>query len=175
MPNEPTTRDIITVIEKNAAKSDERFVKTDATIRDVLAAVTGITDKVVKMDGRLDKMDGRLDKMDGRLDKMDGRFDALDKKIDDNQTELMEAINVLSTDTDGRFNKVDERSGRIEATMVTKDYLDEKLGKLKGALIEIDRKIDNKANKLINVLCDNKQTVLGQRDNILAEGPFAQA
>ena len=161
MPNEPTTRDIITVIEKNAAKSDERFVKTDATIRDVLAAVTGITDKVVKMDGRLDKMDGR--------------FDALDKKIDDNQTELMEAINVLSTDTDGRFNKVDERSGRIEATMVTKDYLDEKLGKLKGALIEIDRKIDNKANKLINVLCDNKQTVLGQRDNILAEGPFAQA
>lgn len=68
-------------------------------------------------------------------DKMDIGFEAL-KKSDH---EILEAVQELSSDTDARFNAVDARFSllehrvtRVEARMVTKDYLDDKLADLKS-------------------------------------------
>ncbi|MEK7158199.1 MAG: hypothetical protein AAB733_01330 [Patescibacteria group bacterium] len=57
---------------------------------------------------------------------------------------------------DERFDSINDRLNRIEATMVTKDYLDEKLANLRGDLIEIDRKEEQKINGLVSVLVHNK-------------------
>ena len=46
--------------------------------------------------------------------------------------EILEAINEFS-------NKTDERFSKIEATMVTKDYLDDKLSDLRGDLVVLTR------------------------------------
>lgn len=66
-------------------------------------------------------------------------------------SELIEAINILSDSTDERFNQVDARFDRLEtrvtrigATMVTKDYLDEKLFDLRGDAIAMIRRHEQK-------------------------------
>jgi hypothetical protein len=43
---------------------------------------------------------------------------------------------------DERLDRVEIRMGAVESTMVTKDYLDDKLADLRGDLIIIDRKED---------------------------------
>ncbi|MFA4873642.1 MAG: hypothetical protein WC659_07000 [Patescibacteria group bacterium] len=47
-----------------------------------------------------------------------------------------------------------ERLGRIEATMVTKSYLDDKLADLEGHLISKLRKEDEKLNRLVELLAN---------------------
>ena len=50
------------------------------------------------------------------------------KVIEDNVDPRFDAI-------DERFERLEGRVGKIEATMVTKDYLDDKLGKLRGEFV----------------------------------------
>ena len=52
-------------------------------------------------------------------------------------TDVLEAIHIFSSAVDERFNKIDQRFEKVEdnikvikSTMVTKDYLDEKLSKM---------------------------------------------
>ena len=106
-------------------------------------------------------------------------------QIDDRHTELMEAINVLSTDTDERFNRVDERFGKmderfgkiegrignIENSMVTKHDLNDKFSDLRGQLI-IDGK---KTDRLIDVLHERKAITSKHRREILAIGQVGHA
>ncbi len=69
--------------------------------------------------------------------------------------EILEAIATFSGQIDQKFDKIDQRLGRVEsdigsikATMVTKDYLDDKLADLRGDLIGIDRRVDGKIDFL---------------------------
>ena len=78
---------------------------------------------------------------------------------DTSKNEILEAVNEFSSKVDERFDKVDERFdnlegkvGKIEATMVTKDYLDEKMADLRGDLVVLMRKEDTKVVKLIEIL-----------------------
>ena len=75
---------------------------------------------------------------------------------------------------DGRFDKIDQRLDKIEATMVTKDFLTEKLSDLKGDLAILVRKEDHKLAELVKVLEERK--VLSDADvkRILAMEPFPQ-
>lgn len=98
---------------------------------------------------------------------------------------VKEGFDATATKVD--FVKLDERVVKIEnglttikgdittikATMVTKDYLDEKLADLRGDLVVLMRKEDTKLKKLIEKL--RTRNVLDDRDvqDIVRMEPFA--
>lgn len=88
--------------------------------------------------------------------------------------EILEAINKFSTKTDEKFAKIDERFNKIESSMVTKDYLDEKLVDLRGDLVVLMRKEDTKVGKLIEVLKKHKVISEAEEKEILSMEPFAK-
>jgi len=104
------------------------------------------------------------------------------------KNEILEAINEFSTKVDERFDKVDERFdkvderfdrlegkvGKIEATMVTKDYLDDKLADLRGDLVVLMRKEDTKMIKLIEILKRRAVITEAEEKEILSMEPFAK-
>ena len=63
---------------------------------------------------------------------------------------------------DKRFDGVEQRLSKIEATMVTKSYLDDKLADLEGSVITRQRKEDHKVNLLIDLL--RSKSVLAESD-----------
>ena len=93
--------------------------------------------------------------------------------------DILEAINVFSTHVDQRFDRlegrvdgVEGRLNKIETTMVTKDYLDDKLADLRGDLVVLLRKEDNKFGALVTELL--KEEVISQdaAKRILQMEPF---
>ena len=74
----------------------------------------------------------------------------------------MEAINDFSTNVDERFARVDQRFAQVDlrfaqvdhrlASMVTKDYLDDKLANLRADLVILARKGNQKLTELIDGL-----------------------
>ena len=74
------------------------------------------------------------------------------KIIEDNINPQFESVYGQLEKIGGRLDGVEGRLGRIEATMVTKSYLDDKLADLEGNLISKLRKEDEKVNRLIEVL-----------------------
>jgi predicted nuclease with TOPRIM domain len=107
---------------------------------------------------------------------------------EESKNEILEAINEFSSKVDERFDKVDERFdkvderfdnlegrvGKIEATMVTKDYLDEKMADLRGDLVVLMRKEDTKVGKLIEILKRRKVITEIEEKEILSMEPFAK-
>ena len=100
---------------------------------------------------------------------------------DASKNEILGAINEFSSRVDERFDKVDERFdnlegrvGKIEATMVTKDYLDDKLADLRGDLVVLMRKEDTKVVKLIEILKRRKVITEIEEKEILSMEPFAK-
>ena len=81
-------------------------------------------------------------------------FDGVDKNFKD--------IDGRFKDIDGRFDGVDKRLTHIETTMVTKDYLDEKLADLRGDVVILLRKEDRKLEALIGKL--NEKAVITDKD-----------
>lgn len=95
--------------------------------------------------------------------------------------EILSAINTFANTTEERFGKIDkrfevidERLDKIEGGMVTKDYLDEKLAKLKGELVLLTRKEDTKLTSLIDTLRRRQAITEQDRKHLLALEPFAQ-
>jgi len=95
--------------------------------------------------------------------------------------DLLEAINAFSGETDKRlddinkkFEKVGKRLTKIEAVMVTKDYLDEKMSDLRGDLTILTRKEDIKVKKLVEILKKRKLISDKEVKEIMAMEPFPQ-
>lgn len=65
---------------------------------------------------------------------------------ENNNNKVLEAIHELSTQMDTRFETVEREITMIKSTMVTKDYLDDKLSDLKGDLVVLMRKEDRKVS-----------------------------
>ena len=81
------------------------------------------------------------------FDATDKRFDGVDKRFDGVDKEIVGIKNQLN---------------KIEASMVTKPYLDDKLAELEGSVIVRQRKEDQKVNLLIDLL--RKKSVLQDTD-----------
>ena len=62
----------------------------------------------------------------------------------------------------------------IKATMVTKDYLDDKLADLRGDLVVLTRKEDNKLKTLVGVLHGKRVISDSDVKKIYSMEPFAQ-
>jgi len=119
-------------------------------------------------------------------DRTDKRFGGIDQRFD----EVFEVVNFIKDNavTKAEFNDVKTEVGSlktevgslkedvdgIKIRMVTKDYLDDKLADLRGDLVVMTRKGDNKLLTLVDVLRGKK--VLNNKDvkRILALEPFAR-
>lgn len=95
--------------------------------------------------------------------------------------DILTAINKFADNVEGKFEKIDERFEglegevtKIRATMVTKDYLDDKLSDLRGDLVVLTRKEDKKLVSLVEIL--EKKNILSRDDAkfIFSLEPFAQ-
>lgn len=88
--------------------------------------------------------------------------------------EIIGAISVFSNDVDKRFVGLENRMSKVEATMVTKDYLDDKLADLRGDLIVIMRKEDKKLHVLLEEMVRAGTLSPRVAKRILAMEPFPQ-
>ena len=122
-------------------------------------------------------MENKINILNNKVDKLTENVDNLTGAVAD----ILEAINEFSTKVDEKFVKVDEkfvkvgeRFNKIEATMVTKDYLDDKLADLRGDLVILMRKEDTKVGKLIEILKRRKVISEDETKEILSMEPFAK-
>lgn len=76
--------------------------------------------------------------------------------------------------TKEEFDELKKEVAKIQATMVTKDYLDEKLADLRGDLVVLMRKEDTKLKALIGLL--KRKNVISEEDTkeLLTMEPFAE-
>jgi len=74
--------------------------------------------------------------------------------------------------TKTEFNELKGRVGRIESNMVTKDYLDKKMADLRGDLVSLVRKEDNKVGAVVNLLNKKKVFEDEETDEIKRMEPF---
>ena len=109
--------------------------------------------------------------------------------------DILTSINDFSTTIDQKFNKVDQsfnkidqrlekiekhlskhdkRFVKIESLMVTKDYLDEKMAKLRGDLTLSLRKEDNKLKTLTGLLFKRKTITKTDVNTIALLEPFPE-
>lgn len=102
--------------------------------------------------------------------------------------DILDAINGFATNVETRFQSLEEkvggvetrlgnleiRVGGIENKMVTKDYLDDKLYDLRGDLISLTRKEDEKLGTLVQILKKRKVINLSEAKQILELEPFAR-
>lgn len=150
----------------------DRMDVMETTQRTMSDQIGGMTNR---MDGMSDRMDGMSDQIGGMSDRMDGitnRMDGMSDRIDASEQNVLEAISGLADHVEGidtrltrvesSLTQVDTRLVRVEATMVTKSYLDDKLGGLKGDMVSMVRKEDEKVNGLVSVLA--KKSVLTPRE-----------
>lgn len=90
-------------------------------------------------------------------------------------TSIKTNINRLQETTEKRFDGLESRVTKIEANMVTKDYLDDKLADLKGDLIVLIRKEDTKLAALVEVLKERKVIDDDDIRKILSMEPFPKS
>lgn len=69
---------------------------------------------------------------------------------------------IIEDNINPQFEEIRYRLDKIETTMVTKSYLDDKLADLEGNLISKLRKEDEKVNRLIEIL--QNKSVLNSED-----------
>lgn len=117
---------------------------------------------------KVDKMSTELQSTNEKVDKLSTTVDKLAITVNESGEhvrEILEAVKEFS-------NKTEERFEKIEATMVTKDYLDEKLGDLRGDLVVMTRKEDTKLRTLISLMQKKQMISNEEAQTILTLEPF---
>ncbi len=91
---------------------------------------------------------------------------------DASKNEILEAIGEFSNRVDQDLASIKGEITQIKSIMVTKDYLDDKLLDMKGDMVVMMRKEDEKVKLLVNLL--NKKNVLNDTEakSIFALEPF---
>jgi len=145
MQTEPSLRDVLqavqTAVETLSVKMDSKFELVDKQFKRVDERFDVVDELFCGVKERFDEMDERFVGMDQRFDGMDQRFAGMDQRFD----EAHEVVQGLAAHMDERFTK-------IEVAMVTKDYLDVRMGQLRGDLVGMVRKGDDKVDAVIDEL-----------------------
>ena len=113
------------------------------------------------IDKRLDK---RLVKTEGKIRKeLDQRAQKTEGKIRKEFGEVIEQnIAPVLDNMDKRLGKVEKGLKKVRATMVTKDYFDDRLADLRGDIIILLRKEDRRIEYLIGKL--REKNILDDKD-----------
>lgn len=110
---------------------------------------------------------------------------------DTSKQEILEAINIFATHVEERFDKLENRMGTMESrmgtmesrmgkieatvtTLVTTDHFDEKMADMRGDLVVLLRKEDNKLGALIAELIRSNVLTQDAAVKILSMEPFPQ-
>ena len=127
-----------------------------ATLDEVLSTIINFADKTEE---RFDNLENDISDMKGEISGMKGEISGMKGEI---------------SGMKGEISGMKGEIGQIKATMVTKDYLDDKLSDLRGDLVVMLRKGDAKLKVLAEMLHDKK--VLNRADvkRIYSLEPFAQ-
>lgn len=99
-----------------------------------------------------------------------GHIDERFKRVDEQFKGVHEELHGINN----RLTKVEGRLTKVESTMVTKDYLDEKLFDLKGDLVVLVRKEDAKMTKLVDILQQHHVISEQEVKQILDSGPLTR-
>lgn len=91
-------------------------------------------------------------------------------ELSSNVDVLASHLNDLATHMDERFSSIDQRM----VTMVTKDYLDDKIGSLRGELVVLTRREDAKLASLVEELYSEESLSASGRKTVLGMEPFAR-
>ena len=91
------------------------------------------------------------------------------KFLKENFTSMQESI-AFVTETAATHDDI----RRLEAKMVTKEYLDDKIADVRGGLIAMTRKEDARVNTFVETLEQKKVLSKKEADKISAMGPFPQ-
>ncbi len=89
-------------------------------------------------------------------------------------SEILEAINSFANKTEQRFQNIESDLSTVKSTMVTKDYLDDKLTDLRGDLVVMLRKEDTKLKTLMDILKNKKLISEEEIKTVNALEPFPQ-
>ena len=179
MPKKKTTIDDLAIImEKGFKKHDEMFKKQDERFK--------------KQDERFKKQDEKFKKQDERFKKQDEKFDDLTTVVEKGfkkhdkmfkeQNENFDNLVIIIKDSfenqdkriDKKFEQQDKKIDGLKTTMVTKDYLDEKMADLRGDLAILIRKEDTKLKALINILSKRKVISSSDQEKIYSMEPFPE-
>ena len=107
--------------------------------------------KVVEKNSQLiDKISTRVEDVSVKVEDLSVKVEDLSVKVDRNSlmiaenskniSNILDTLQVFSSEVDSRFAANEKRLTRLEALMVTKDYLDEKLWDLRGDLVALVRR-----------------------------------
>jgi|SRR3989344_504625 len=134
-----------------------------ATLDEVLSTIINFADKTEE---RFDNLENDISDMKGEISGMKGEISGMKGEISGMKGEI--------SGMKGEISGMKGEIGQIKATMVTKDYLDDKLSDLRGDLVVMLRKGDAKLKVLAEMLHDKK--VLNRADvkRIYSLEPFAQ-
>lgn len=149
----------------------------EPTNKKILQAVSGVDQRIDKVGQRIEKVKSTNNEiirvivdLGQRIEKVENANNNILSTVND----TLSAVNDFATKTENRFQGLEQRVGRIEALMVTKDYLDDKLADLRGDLVVLMRKEDTKLRTLVDVL--KKREIISKDDAqyILSLEPFPQ-
>jgi hypothetical protein len=101
--------------------------------------------------------------LSGQVQNISDHLQGFEKNTQAEFNIIHEALHEFAGHVDGRFDALESRMGSmesrvdtIESQMVTKSYLDDKIGGLKGDMVSMLKKEDQKMNRLIGVLSEKK-------------------
>lgn len=115
-------------------------------------------------------MEGRFDGLEGRFSALEGRFDGLEGRFGGLEQEMHDTLEIVSFLKDHAASKEDV--ARLEARMVTKSYLEDKLADRDGAAMLLLRKEDAKVGALVRVLKTRKAISSEDAKQVLSMEPF---
>lgn len=70
--------------------------------------------------------------------------------------DLKESVNVFASNTEQRLKSLESDMGIIKSQMVTKEYLDEKINNVRGDLVALVRKEDDRVTGFVDMVHKNK-------------------
>ncbi len=112
----------------------------------------------------------------------------MNNNLQPSNQDILDAIAEFADHTEERFSKLEKDFGIMKtdfgvmkidfgvmkSSMVTKDYLDEKLADLRGDLVVLTRKEDTKLKALIKILKNKKIITSSDEKQLLIMEPFAE-
>jgi len=166
-------------------------MESQSIIQDIAKKLDIVLDTQQEMKGSIKDLQASQQEMRGTQDEMKESIQELRDSVTDvqdsqkeiresikdfqvTQQDTLEALHEFSTHVDDRFERVETRLNRVEATMVTKDYLDRKLAEERSDGGMMHRKTDSKVNGVIKELQARQVFDAATSSRLIAAGPFKQ-
>jgi len=112
-----------------------------------------------------------LDAIGAFAEQVDLKFEQIDRRFDKVEAELGSMKSELGS-MKSELGSLKSEIGMIKATMVTKSYLDDKLADLKGDMVSMLRKEDQKVNRLLGILAEKRLLAPSEAQDVLSFRPF---